>query len=61
MKYTMLMVSFFILGCQVADPIVVPINNTAKNISASSTLYENNTSHTKVGLDSDGLVLRKEF
>jgi hypothetical protein len=55
------MVSFFILGCQVADPIVVPINNTAKNINSSSTLYKDDSTHTKVGLNSDGLVWKREF
>ena len=53
--------SLFILGCQVVDPIVVPIDKTLRDINQSSTLYEDNTTHTKMGFGSNGLIWKKEF
>jgi len=61
MKYIFVIMSLFILGCQVVDPIVVPIDKTLRDINQSSTLYEDNTTHTKMGFGSNGLVWKKEF
>ena len=61
MKYLLLIVSFFTLGCQMIDPVVVPIHKTFRDINSSSTLYENNSTHTKLGFQQEGLVWKKEF
>ena len=59
MKYCLLVASFFILGCQAIDPVVVPIDTTARAINKSSTVYDNNTTH--IDIESSGVVWRKEF
>jgi len=61
MKYLYIAISFLFIGCQSVDPIVVPIDQTIRDINHSSTLYENNTTHTKMGFESNALVWRKEF
>ena len=61
MKYLLWSVSIFLIGCQVIDPIVVPIDRAVRDVNSSSTLYEDNTSHTKVGFQHNGLVWEKKF
>jgi hypothetical protein len=43
------------------DPIVVPIDRAVRDVNVSSTLYEDNTSHTSVGFHDNGLVWEKKF
>jgi len=61
MRYWVSILSFFILGCQLIDPIVVPIDRTARDINASSTIYKDDQTHTKMGFESSGLIWKKEF
>ena len=61
MKYILVLILLFIFGCQAVDPIVVPMDKTLRDINNSSTLYENNTTHTKMGFESNHLVWRKKF
>jgi hypothetical protein len=61
MRLCLVILSFFLLGCQVVDTIAVPINNTANNLSNSSNLYEDNQTNTSLHMGKSGLVLEKEF
>jgi len=61
MRYLVSMLSFFILGCQLIDPIVVPIDRTARNVNTSSSLYTDKKNNTKVGFKHQSLVWEKKF
>jgi hypothetical protein len=61
MRFCLVILSFFLFGCQVVDTIAVPINNTANNLSNSSNLYEDNQTNTSLHMGKSGLVLEKEF
>jgi len=61
MRFWLVILSFFLLGCQVVDSVAVPINDTANKLSNSSSLYEDNQTNTSLHMSKRGLVLEKEF
>jgi hypothetical protein len=61
MRFWLVILSFFLFGCQVVDSIAVPINSTANKLSNSTNLYEDNQTNTTLHMGDNGLVLQKEF